>query len=241
MKELLRKTLMLIFLGIFIFSAYNLYKIFSEYKGNKDVYNDVSEIVVKEDKEVKIKNEEYAELKALNEDYLFWIRVPETNINYPVVRSENNEEYLYKNFKGEENSGGSIFLDSRNESLEDDNLIVHGHNMKDKSMFGTLPKLLSSDYLSNNKIIYIHLENKILEYEVFSVYVNNADFNPYKTNFNNDEEFNEYINSVRKKSYHTLDYVEDGKKNILTLSTCTNATGDERTIVHAKLISEKDI
>ena len=113
--------------------------------------------------------------------------------------------------------------------------------MKDKSMFGTLPKLLSSDYLSNNKIIYIHLENKILEYEVFSVYVNNADFNPYKTNFNNDEEFNEYINSVRKKSYHTLDYVEDGKKNILTLSTCTNATGDERTIVHAKLISEKDI
>ncbi|MDV4150139.1 class B sortase [Clostridium sp. AL.422] len=241
MRELLRKTLILIFLGIFIFSTYNLYKIFSEYKGNKEVYNDISEIVVKEDKEVKIKNDEYAALKEINEDYIFWINIPETNINYPVVRSENNEEYLYKNFKGEANSGGSIFLDSRNESLEDENIIVHGHNMKDKSMFGTLSKLLSSDYLSNNKKIYIHLENKILEYEIFSVYVNNGDFNPYKTNFSTDEDFNEYINSVRRKSYQTLDYLEEGNKNILTLSTCTNATGEERTLVHAKLKAEKEI
>lgn len=241
MMKYLRKILILIFLSIFIFSVYNLYKIFYEYKQNKDVYNDIGEIVVKEDKEIQIKNEEYLALKEINEDYLFWISIPETNINYPVVKSKNNEEYLYKNFKGEENKGGCLFVDSRNVSEEDDNIIIHGHNMKDKSMFGTLSKLLTSEYLNKNNKIYLYLENKILEYEIFSVYVNDSSFDPYKTNFNTDEEFNEYINTVRKKSYYNLDYVDDGNRNIITLSTCTNATGDERTIVNAKLVSTKDI
>lgn len=241
MMKYLRKILIFIFLGIFAFSAYNIYKIFYEYKQNKDVYNDVGEIVLKEDKEIEIKNEEYIALKKINEDYLFWISIPETNINYPVVKSKNNEEYLYKNFKGEENKGGCLFVDSRNVSEEDDNVIIHGHNMKDKSMFGTLSNLLTSEYLNKNNKIYIYLENKILEYEIFSVYVNDGSFDPYKTNFNTDEEFYEYINNVRKKSYYNLDYADDGKKNIITLSTCTNATGEERTIVNAKLISVKAI
>ncbi len=241
MMKYLRKILILIFLSIFIFSVYNLYKIFYEYKQNKDVYNDVGEIVVKEDKEIQIKNEEYLALKEINEDYLFWISIPETNVNYPVVKSKNNEDYLYKNFKGEDNKGGCLFVDSRNVSEEDDNIIIHGHNMKDKSMFGTLSKLLTSEYLNKNNKIYLYLENKILEYEIFSVYVNDSSFDPYKTNFNTDEEFNEYINTVRKKSYYNLDYVDDGNRNIITLSTCTNATGDERTIVNAKLVSTKDI
>ena len=186
MMKYLRKILILIFLSIFIFSVYNLYKIFYEYKQNKDVYNDIGEIVVKEDKEIQIKNEEYLALKEINEDYLFWISIPETNINYPVVKSKNNEEYLYKNFKGEENKGGCLFVDSRNVSEEDDNIIIHGHNMKDKSMFGTLSKLLTSEYLNKNNKIYLYLENKILEYEIFSVYVNDSSFDPYKTNFNTD-------------------------------------------------------
>jgi len=241
MMKYLRKILIFIFLGIFAFSAYNIYKIFYEYKQNKDVYNDVGEIVLKEDKKIEIKNEEYIALKKINEDYLFWISIPETNINYPVVKYKNNEEYLYKNFKGEENKGGCLFVDSRNVSEEDDNVIIHGHNMKDKSMFGTLSNLLTSEYLNKNNKIYIYLENKILEYEIFSVYVNDGSFDPYKTNFNTDEEFYEYINNVRKKSYYNLDYADDGKKNIITLSTCTNATGEERTIVNAKLISVKAI
>ncbi|MDU5108051.1 sortase, partial [Clostridium sp.] len=155
MMKYLRKILIFIFLGIFAFSAYNIYKIFYEYKQNKDVYNDVGEIVLKEDKKIEIKNEEYIALKKINEDYLFWISIPETNINYPVVKSKNNEEYLYKNFKGEENKGGCLFVDSRNVSEEDDNVIIHGHNMKDKSMFGTLSNLLTSEYLNKNNKIYI--------------------------------------------------------------------------------------
>lgn len=250
MKNFIKKILVLIFVGIFIFSSYNLYKIFNEYKKNKDSYKEINEIVIKEDTKgvseensnnIGIGSKEYAELKAINEDYLLWIYIPGTNINYPVVKAKDNEEYLYKNFKGEENKGGCLFLDSRNESEKDDNVIIHGHNMKDQSMFGTLSKLLNSEYLNENKKIYIYLENKVLEYEIFSVYVNNGDYNPYQPSFYTDEEFNEYISNARRKSFYNFDYIEDGKRNILTLSTCTKATGDERTIINAKLIGVKDI
>ncbi|MCF0147387.1 MAG: class B sortase [Clostridium sp.] len=250
MSKLIRKIVLVILLIIFSFSTYNLYKIFNEYKKNKDVYNDISEIVLNKENEVKedaadsnnnifIGKEEYSKLKAVNEDYLFWLYIPETNINYPVVKASNNEEYLYKNFKGESNNGGCLFLDARNISEEDDNIIIHGHNMKNKSMFGTLPRLLTSDYLDKNKKIYIYLENKILEYEIFSVYVNSGEYNPYVTSFNTDEEYYEYINNEIRKSYFDLEYIDNGKRNILTLSTCTNATGEERTIVNAKLVSIK--
>lgn len=222
---------------VFILSLYNLYKIFNEYKRNKDTYRDVVDIVVSDDK-ISIKNEEYNRLKEINEDYLFWIFVPNTNINYPVVKPDNNEEYLYKNFKGEENKGGSIFIDSRN-TVEDDNIILHGHNMKDKSMFGTLSNLLNSEFLNDNKNIYIYLENEVLEYEIFSVYVTHGEDFPYKRNFLDYEDFYNYIDSAMNKSVQSLRYDDDGKKNIITLSTCTNATGDERTIVNAKLKSIK--
>lgn len=247
MGKVVNKILTLFFLLIIIVSLYNLYKIFSEYKNNKKAYKDVSNIVMEDDKEINIKNEEYDRLKKINEDYLFWLFIPETNINYPVVKTKDNEEYLYKNFKGEENKGGSIFVDSRNllvnsnDILEEDNLIIHGHNMKDKSMFGTLSNLLKSEYLNENKKIYIYLENQILEYEIFSAYITNGEDFPYKTKFNNNEEFNDYINIVMKKSFNKLEYFEDGKKNIITLSTCTNATGAERTIVNAKLKSIKNL
>lgn len=237
MKKLLNKLLIYIMTVVFILSLYNLYKIFNEYKRNKDTYREVVDIVVSDD-EISIKNEEYNRLKEINEDYLFWIFVPNTNINYPVVKPDNNEEYLYKNFKGEENKGGSIFIDSRN-TLEDDNIILHGHNMKDKSMFGTLPNLLKSEFLNDNKNIYIYLENEVLEYEIFSVYVTHGEDFPYKRNFLDYEDFYNYIDSAMNKSVQSLRYDDDGKKNIITLSTCTNATGDERTIVNAKLKSIK--
>ena len=122
MKKIINKILIYIMLAIFILSLYNLYKIFNEYKKNKDTYKKISDMV-ENNNEIPIGNEEYEKLKGINEDYLFWLFIPNTNINYPVVKAENNEKYLYKNFKGEENKGGSLFVDSRIE-LEDDNIII---------------------------------------------------------------------------------------------------------------------
>lgn len=222
---------------IFIYSSYNIYIILKGYIENKKVYDNINEIVRNEKDEINLNKEKYNKLKSINEDYRFWIYIPQTNISYPVVYGRDNEEYLYKNFEGNENNGGSIFIDYRNTEQDTDNLIIHGHNMKDKSMFGAIPDMLKEEYFNENTSIYIYLQDQILEYKIFSAYVNHGDFNPYINKFNSDEEFNEYINIVRSKSYFEFDYIDNNEKNILTLSTCTNATGIERTIIHAKLIS----
>lgn len=225
-------------LVVFILSAYDLYKVFSEYKSNKDTYKEVSKIIESND-EIPIQKEGYDKLKDINKDYIFWLYIPNTNINYPVVKVKSNEEYLYKNFKGEDNKGGSIFVDSKS-GLDKDNIIIHGHNMKDKSMFGTLSNLLKPDYLKENKDIYIYLENKVLKYEIFSVYIINGETFPYKSNFKDNKDFNEYIDNVINRSIPKLSYFDDGNKNIITLSTCTSTEKDERIIVNAKLKDVKE-
>lgn len=242
MKKIINNSLIFIFGIIFLISAYSLYTLLIGYKKNIDTYNNISEIVTTDDNNIYISNTEYDKLKLINDDYLFWISIPNTNINYPVVKSKDNEDYLYTNFINEPNKGGSIFLDAGNslDYMNDDNLVIHGHNMKDKSMFGSLSKFLTSEYLSENKIIYIYLEDKILEYEVFSAYVTDGETFPYVYNFLNNDEFNNYLNLVISKSYNSLNYFDDGKRNLLTLSTCTNATGNKRTIVNAKLKNIKE-
>lgn len=245
MKKIFNKLLMTILTVIFILSLGNFIKIISEYKKNKEAYKEIENIVISKDDmlienedEAPINTEKYTRLKEINEDYAFWIYIPNTNVNYPVVMSENNEEYLHKNFKGEGNNGGSIFVDSRN-TLEDDNIVIHGHNMKDKSMFGTLSEFLDSEFLKSNNKIYLYFENEVLEYEIFSVYITYGNESPYKFNFVNDSEFYKYIDDSMSNSIQKLNYKDDGKRNIITLSTCTNAGSNKRTIINAKLKSKK--
>ena len=101
--------------------------------------------------------------------------------------------------------------------------------MKDEIMFGNLSNLLELEYLS---------ENKVLQYEIFSTYVTNGERFPYKSKFKDYEEFDNYIDIAMNKSIHELNYSEDDKKNIITLSTCVGLKSNARTIVNAKL---KDI
>lgn len=234
--DIIRKVIICICMVIFLISAYELYKIFSEYNKNTNVYEEIKEVVPTIKTENYIAKEEFENLKLQNEDFKFWIRVPETEIDYPVVKGVDNDEYLYTNFKGESNKGGSIFLDASNNIEEDKNMVVYGHNMRDGSMFGTLRRLKNHEYFDKNNKIYIYLEDKTLEYEIFSVYTEDATLESYKTKFNNDEEYSNYINEALSKSFFSFDVKDIDKGKIITLTTCTNVTEEERLIVHGKLI-----
>lgn len=234
--DIIRKVIICICIVIFLISSYELYKIFSEYNKNTNVYEEIKEVVPTIKTENYIAKEEFENLKLQNKDFKFWIRVPETEIDYPVVQGVDNDEYLYTNFKGESNKGGSIFLDASNNIEEDKNLVVYGHNMRDGSMFGTLRRLKSHEYFDKNNKIYIYLEDKTLEYEIFSVYTEDATLESYKTKFSNDEEYRNYINRALSKSFFSFDVKDIDKSKIVTLTTCTNVTDEERLIVHGKLI-----
>ena len=82
---------------------------------------------------------QYRELYELNHDFVGWISIQGTDIDYPVVQNEVNDYYLRRDFFGEENKNGQIILDALCDPYTPSyNLIISGHNMRNESMFSTL-------------------------------------------------------------------------------------------------------
>ena len=116
---------------------------------------------------------DFAALKEQNPDTIAYLNVPNTNIDYVIVRGTDNEFYLKHNFDKAWNVAGWIFADYRNQvNGQDQNLVIYGHSTKDGSMFGTLDKVLHSDWYQNkdNYKISITTEDGTMYYQVFSTY-----------------------------------------------------------------------
>lgn len=212
-------------------------KKYNYYKANK-VYSDIREIKDKDENNISDSRAEslktmYQDLKNINSDYEFWITIEDTVIDYPVVQGIDNDFYLSNNFYKENSISGTIFLDYKN-TIEDKNLILYGHNMRDGSMFAAINKFKEKDFFDNGKIEIIS-ENMEQTYEVFSVFVEEADNINLKSKFTNEEDYSEYINNLKEKSYYTKEINSDFS-NIITLYTCSYEFDDARTIVCATLI-----
>lgn len=109
--------------------------------------------------------------------------------------------------------------------------------MRDNSMFGTLKNVLTKKWYSNkdNLTIEFATEKETSSYQVFSVYQIPAEDYYINTEFDNDEEFLDFINTITKRSINDFDVQISKEDKILTLSTCSQ-TGKERVVLHAKKI-----
>ncbi|NMD72714.1 class B sortase [Bacillus sp. DNRA2] len=208
------------------------------YESNKK-YDAIREIYYQQKGPARQTNNLNKELIALNDEYVGWISIDDTRIDYPVVKTVNNDFYLTHNFYKEKDKTGSIFIDYRNSVDQlDKNTILYGHNMKDNSMFGSLSKFKDQSFFENHKNISFELFNDTYTWEIFSVYTD-KDTDWLKTSFTTAEEFTKYIQIVRARSLIKVPAEVVYEDTLLTLSTCTNVDEDERIIIHAKLI-EKD-
>lgn len=105
-----------------------------------------------------------------NPDVVAWIEIPGTVVNYPVLRSEDNEYYLLHNLDGSKGYPGCIYMESYNsEDFEDPLTILYGHNMKNGTMFGSLKKFQKEDFFEANPSLYIYLPDKVFEYEILAI------------------------------------------------------------------------
>lgn len=250
-----------IFISIIVFC---LIKIFIWGKDNKDtskVINDITNAVnvtLRDDDDntelVNDTNEEetsdywyyikfplidvdITELKEKNSDTVGWINVNNTNINYPFVQTKDNSYYLNHSFDKKYNEAGWVFLDYRNnKNLNNKNTILYAHSRLDKTMFGSLSKVLKSSWYNNkdNHIIRLSTDTENTLWQIFSVYKIPEESYYITTNFNNNEEYNKFLNTIKQRSIHNFNTNLDTNDKILTLSTCYSDT--ERTVVHAKLI-----
>lgn len=181
-------------------------------------------------------------LKSINNETIGYLNVPNTNIAYPVVQHNDNGYYLTKDFYKKKSSMGWIYLDYRNNIKElNDNTIIYGHNMSNGSMFGSLKKVLETSFRKNedNMIITLDTEKGSLKFRIFSAYKVDYTTDYLITNFETLSDKKDFIKMISNRSLIKTNIKVSEKDNIITLSTCSgNTNNNRRLVVHGVLIKE---
>lgn len=243
------KKLKIAVLGILIFIfvvgiGYIGYYIYNKYKSPNDPV--LSEIRVDDKQITETKTErilQLEELKKQNNDIIGWIQIENTPINYAVMQCEDNSFYMTHNYKKEYSAEGSIFLDKDyNWELPSSNLLLYGHNNKNKSMFAELLNYKEESYYKEHPTIRFTTLAEDKTYEILAVFKSRVYYKSekdvfryyYFINAENEQEYNNYINESKKASLYDTGKTATYGEQLLTLSTCEYSQEDGRFVVVAK-------
>ena len=178
-----------------------------------------------------------SELFAMNDDFIGWLCIPGTDINYPVMHTPDEpERYLRRNFHGEYSESGVPFLDFRC-SLDSDNLIIYGHNMMNGTMFAALQGYVQEDFCNAHQIIEFQTADGCAEYRVFAVAWVKSNDDWYKfVSADAAEDFNSAVEKIIGKALFQVGSSPGFGTQILTLSTCYDSAHNGRLLVLAAKI-----
>ena len=188
---------------------------------------------------------EYAALYLQNDDMVGWIEIEGTKLNYPVLQASDEKDfYLQRDFNKETSKHGAIYVQANCDVwTPSDNVVIYGHNMKDGSMFATLLKYKKQSYWEEHR--YIHF-NTLLErhtYEIIAVFKTTATLNKgfdyhLFVNADSEEEFNDYINMIKKLDFYETGVTAEYGDKLITLSTCEYTLTNGRLVVVAKRVDD---
>lgn len=224
---------------IFVISSYYLIKDFLKYKSSRTFNDELIDDVFIESNTEKDKQEketiDWNKLLEINEDIIGWIKIENTNINYPILQDNDNLKYLKHSYNGSYNSNGSIFT-LNNEPFNDNITTIYGHNMKNGIMFSELSKYMNKIFLDEHSTITIYTKEENYKATIFSCYsigVHQEENNIKLLDFENEIEY------YKKASKYSIDNIGEIKK-IIKLSTCSYLNNhttptDQRYYVIAKL------
>ena len=180
---------------------------------------------------------DFNKLKKINKDTVGWIKVEGTNINYPFVKTTDNEYYLKHSYDKSKNKKGWVFLDYRNNIDKlGKNTILYAHGLTNNQMFGSMRNIVTYKWYSNknNRIIKISTPKSNQLWEVFSTYTIEPESYYITTNFDSNESYYDFISMMKKRSVYNYGVDVTINDKILTLSSCYN--NSKRMVLHAKLI-----
>lgn len=165
----------------------------------------------------------YNNAKKLSHNVVGWLYVDGTNVDYPIMSGESTNYWLNRNWQGKPSASGSIFLDTSEYSLNEKVLLIHGHDMKNGSMFASVRWFAQKDFFNANHVAYIYDGTNMKKYKIFSVF--KVDPN-YQVNINitTDAQVKEYAENLAKKNIFGARNTTD--KQLLFLNTCmSDGTG----------------
>lgn len=224
---------------VFVISLYQLVMMLIPYYTGGKEYGDIQDLAIEADADGTGFSVDFDALLEINEDTIAWIRFDEPSIiNYPVVKSADNEEYLTKTFAENDNKLGAIFMDMRNSSdFSDRNSIIYGHHLNvSKEMFSQLNLYADEEFCKEHPAFYIYTpDGKIRTYTVFSAGEIDGVSEKYAVDFASDEEYEEFLEECRADSAYQVDVEVNAQSQIVTLSTCTNENPTDRFVVRGVL------
>lgn len=253
-------VILLISLSYIVYNEYTIFRdkqLISEVQKEKSeevvykITEELSNVVQESTKETKKDEErnilpEYKKLYEENSDLYGWIKIEDTIIDYPVMHTPELEDtnfYINKNWKKEESELGSIYIDGRCKE-DSENLIIYGHNRKDKSMFGSLTKYKDKEYYEQHKYIEFNTLYQKSTYEIIAVskavvyYDQDVPQNEYlfyeHIELNSKEEFDNYMCYMKENSYYDIENNTKYGDKLITLCTCDYWTENARLLIVAK-------
>ena len=231
------KILLIIMLSaIFLYSSINIGRYLYDGYVNKKLNENLSE-AYHSDGNMADGTDRYKDLLLINEDVVGWIEIPDTQIDYPVVQTDNNQFYLTHNIKNERSSHGSIFMDYRNYNDDRDyNTVLYGHNMKDDSMFGDLSAYKDRAFYDGHAYIEYGSLAGTSKWEIFSVYICGLGDSDIRITFHDGDEYVVYLDAIIDRSIYETNIEVTKDDRILTLVTCSYEYDDARLVIHAKKV-----
>lgn len=161
---------------------------------------------------------------AQNDDFIAWIRIPGTNVDYPVVWTDDAEYYLHHTFTGKQGAAGTLFsLMKTDYSIPSRNIAIYGHHLKStgEKMFTSLMRYKNPDFYEDNQTIVLDSLYRHSEYTIFAVVnMKTGDWEPSRTTFSGDAAFMAFVNRAKSESLYDTGVEVGADDHILTLITC---------------------
>ncbi len=204
--------------------------------GNKTEFTYVNGIKVQK---------KFAKIFRDNNDFIGWIKISGTQIDYPVMQTKEDEEYyLHRDFDKKYNGNGTLFLDADDDaSIPDDNLIIYGHNMKNGKMFHDILKYEDEEFYNEHKYIQFDTIYGDGKYEVIAAFrteiydKNYTGFKYYSfISAGTEEEFDTFVSECQQRTPYTISETAKFGDKLITLSTCAYHAEEGRYVVVAKKV-----
>lgn len=186
-------------------------------------------------------------LKEKNPDVHAWIRIEGTNIDYPIVQSQTDEEYyLNHTWEGDYAESGAIFTQTYNKTdFTDYNTVIYGHRMGNgnDSMFHDVHNYMDLEYMKAHQEIIIYTEDRIRTYKVFAAVVYDDRLIPYAFDFEDETDRQAFLDSVYASGDLRTQFADNVEAavddRLITLSTCLESEPHHRYLLEAVLTDEE--
>ena len=210
-----------------------------EYK-QEEIFEKIEDIAKENTEETQEDTVNIQELYKINNDIVGWIKIDNTNIDYPVMQTkESPNYYLRRNFYKQYSILGTPYIAENCNIETSDNLIIYGHHINGNKMFGELENYKSKEYYNAHKIIKFYTMKEKAEYEIIAVFktVVYTGFQYYKFyDAENEREFNTFIQKCKELSFYDIEKTVVYGDKLITLSTCEYSNQNGRLVVIARKI-----